>query len=297
MEKKTIFTHCNIDIDAVCSLWFALRFILKKNLEEVDIVFKPANWDGEGMSEGDLALDIYAGGRGIKGEFRKNRTHSCFKTLYKKNYEEIDEDLRKIIYSLSEFVDKHDSHGQNFLRSLKINGNEKSEFLTFKGLFQVFWGYKINNDDFSVIQKFFENLNNFIDLEIRKKKIFENLERIDSGKVVLTMNTEIPSGFLSAQGKKIKVYVDDYNLGVVIIDPNLRNEETLSVIRKIVERSGDVFGYGENWFIDPGYRLICRGSRSNPVSTLSKVDPQFLFERLSAFVEKKELEAYLIKSA
>ncbi|MCK9439014.1 MAG: hypothetical protein WC164_01200 [Patescibacteria group bacterium] len=297
MEKKTIFTHCNIDIDAMCSIWFTLRFVLKKNLEEVNVVFKPANWDGEGMSENDLALDIYAGGKGIKGEFKDNRTYSCFKTLFRKNHEKIDSDFKKIIYALSEFIDKHDSQGQNFLRSLKINGSERSEALTFKGLFQVFWGYKINNDDLVVVQKFSENLNNFIDLEIRKKKIFENLENVDSDKVILTKNVEIPSGLLSAQGKKIKVYVDGFNVGVVIIDPNLRNEETFAVIRKVVERSGEFFGYGDNWFIDPGYRLICRGSRNNIVKTPSKVDPQFLFERLKSFVEKKELETYLTKNS
>ncbi len=294
MEKKTIFTHCNIDIDAMCSVWFTLRFILKTNLEKVKLVFKPANWDGEGMDENDLALDIHAGGRGIKGEFKNGRTHSCFQTLFNENFDKIDPEFYKTIYSLSAFIDKHDSEGQNFLRAIKINGNEKSELLTLKGLFQVFWAYKINNGDLDVIKKFSENLDNFIDLEIKRKKIFENLDKVDPGKVILTKNVEVPSGFLAFQGKKIKVYIDGYNVGVVIIDPNFGNEETLNVIREVVERAGDSFGYGDNWSVGQDYRLICRGSRSSPVTTPSKVNPQKLFERLQAYVEKKELEAHLL---
>lgn len=294
-EKRSIFTHCNVDIDAMCSVWFALRFIFKTKLENVNLVFKPANWDGVGVMDGDLALDIYAGGKGIKGEFRYNKIHSCFQTLVNRNIREIDPEIRKIIRSLSSFIDKHDSEGANFLRVMKISGHERSDFLNLKGLFQVFWGYKLHNNDYEVVKKFSENLDNFIELELRKKEVSKNLEETSSDKIILTRNIDVPSGFLLAQGKKMKVYVDNNNLGVVIIDRNLRTDETVSIIEEVVKEAGEKFDYGDNWFVDPSKRLICRGSRTSPVSTPSKVDPEILLQKLQSYLEKKEMEDYLFK--
>ncbi len=71
-----IFTHFVVDLDAVCSVWAAKQFI--SGAKGATVEFRPANWDGKEMAEGDLALDIDAGGRGMKGEKGENGiVHSC----------------------------------------------------------------------------------------------------------------------------------------------------------------------------------------------------------------------------
>ena len=75
-----VYTHFNLDLDAAASLWFARKFI--PGAREAEVLFVSASWDGAGIAEGDLALDISAGGRGIKGETHDDgRVGSCFAAL------------------------------------------------------------------------------------------------------------------------------------------------------------------------------------------------------------------------
>ena len=77
-----IFTHQNPDLDAilsVCMLWhYADAFRGAK------VVLVPANWDGASLGYGDIAVDLEAGGHGIKGVVDDDGTvHSCFAALMK----------------------------------------------------------------------------------------------------------------------------------------------------------------------------------------------------------------------
>ena len=71
-----IFTHTRPDLDALASVWFTIRFVLAVALDEVEVYFVPASWNGSAL-EGrfacpalrreDHALDIDVQGRGNKG--------------------------------------------------------------------------------------------------------------------------------------------------------------------------------------------------------------------------------------
>lgn len=296
MKKTRIFTHVSIDMDAACSVWFFLKFILKKKPGEVEIIFKPANWDGQEIEEGDFALDIYAGGKGIKGEFKYNRTRSCLMSLLDHNLESVDKEIRRAVVSLTTFVDKHDSEGIGSLKKLKFSEAEKGDLVDLRGLLKVFMGYhtNVNNDDYQIFIKFFENLENHFNLISKSREIKENLKCVDPNtKVAFVKNSHVPSGLLFNQGKKVVVYVDGNDLGVVVGDSRLKSDELVSVVREIVEEAGEKFGEGENnWFIDPGKRLICRGSRKSPATKPSKVNPEKLFDSLVSFVDKFEAQIY-----
>lgn len=104
-RKRSVYTHVSVDIDAVSSVWFASRFIYPD--ENLDIKFVPANWDGQGMEIGDLALDISAGGKGLKGKTDKSgRVHSCFASLV---FDCKDREVKKALKSLAYLIDKHDA--------------------------------------------------------------------------------------------------------------------------------------------------------------------------------------------
>lgn len=75
-----IFTHINVDLDATASVWAARYFMA--NMAGAPVEFRPADWDGAEMIQGDIAVDINAGGRGIKGEKGLDGTvHSCFASI------------------------------------------------------------------------------------------------------------------------------------------------------------------------------------------------------------------------
>lgn len=296
MDKKRIFTHISVDIDAVASIWFFLKFILRKTPADVEIIFKPANWDGGEMGRDDIALDISAGGKGIKGEFKYNRTRSCLLSLAEKYQEKIDQEIKKEVISLVNFIDKHDAEGQKYFKHFRAPENEKAYFADFRGLFRVFMGHQSNpvNNDYQVFLKFYENLENHFNLILKANEVRERLEKVDSStKIAFLENNHIPSGVLFNQGKKIIIYLDGNDLGVVIGDPRLRNDELVGIITDIVEAAGERFGIGEkNWFLDPGKRLICRGSKKSPAPSPSKVDPRILHDKLLAYLEEVEGRVY-----
>lgn len=102
-----IFTHFNVDLDAVCSVWAAREFI--PGARSAAVEFRPANWDGNGMSEGDLALDMEADGRGIKGEKESDGiVHSCFASIVSQYASPADQ---AALANLVRFVDAQDSRG------------------------------------------------------------------------------------------------------------------------------------------------------------------------------------------
>jgi hypothetical protein len=102
-----VYTHINVDLDAALSVAAAKEFI--PGAREAELVFVPANWDGEGMDDGDLALDIRAGGRGIKGEQCSDTTvGSCLALIVATHASEADQEA---LSSLVSYVDAQDAHG------------------------------------------------------------------------------------------------------------------------------------------------------------------------------------------
>jgi hypothetical protein len=289
MEKIKIYTHKSPDIDAVASVWFLLRFILKKNLNEVEIIFKPANWDGEEMTRNDYAVDISAGGRGVKGRQKGSRVGSAFMFLFKKA--ELSYFERKSLNNLAYFIEEHDSGGINAWRYLKLDEKNKFSFFVFAGLMTILHAYQKTNSELNTCLKIFEILDNYLEMLVVDKKNFE--EANDSveifGKVALIRNakTRINSNLFN-QGFKLVVYVDDYNIGVLSRDGDPRADNPMT--RNAVFEAGEVMGEGENWFAHPSGRLFCRGSRKSPVSTPSKVDPVKLAEAANIYLSQLEKE-------
>ena len=77
-----IFTHVNPDLDALMSVVAARLYY--PAARGAEIILKPANWDGAGMDPDDIAVDMEAGGRGMKGEKGDGVVHSCFALIMTK---------------------------------------------------------------------------------------------------------------------------------------------------------------------------------------------------------------------
>ncbi|MFA5420888.1 MAG: hypothetical protein WC280_02610 [Patescibacteria group bacterium] len=287
MKKIRIYTHNSPDIDAVASVWFFLRFILRKSINEVEIIFKPANWDGEEMRENDVALDISAGGRGIKGDQKGSKVGSAFMSLFKKA--ELGHFEKKSLSSLAYFIEEHDSKGISSWRYLRIDERNKLSFYTFAGLMTILHSYQITNSEYDTCLKIFEILDNYLQMLVVEKRNFEEANKNVEvfGKVALVKNakTRINNNLFN-QGFKLVVYVDDDNIGVLSRDGNPRADNYM--VKEIVLKSGENLGDGDNWFAHPSGRLFCRGSRKSPVLTPSKVDPKKLAEAASIYLSRLE---------
>lgn len=102
-----IFTHQNVDLDAVMSVAAWLEFVDPT----AEVVFVPANFDGARMEEGDIALDLDVGGRGIKGDFDGAVIHSCLARIVHDHASESDQ---RALEPLVKFVNAQDAHGSAY---------------------------------------------------------------------------------------------------------------------------------------------------------------------------------------
>lgn len=152
MERKArrVITHQNIDLDAGGSSWFWKRFVDPK----VEIVFESAEWDGP-MEHGDVALDIRAGGRGVKGELEDGVRHSCLAILARKYCTGC---KLLALKPIVDFVDAQDSHGSAFKFLAPGLNTGIRETLTFTSLNAVLRAVQsiFPRDDRKSLERMFE---------------------------------------------------------------------------------------------------------------------------------------------
>src|SRR3990167_6169937 len=134
-----IFTHVNPDLDAALSVCAAWMFVPGAQTAEVE--FRPANWDGSGMTGGDIALDLDAGGRGIKGKKDADGTvHSCFAEIVERYAPSGDQ---KALSPLVAYVDIHDTQGAAIRRLVPGVSPEVYKILAATSLNSIFVAFKI----------------------------------------------------------------------------------------------------------------------------------------------------------
>lgn len=270
-----IFTHFSVDLDAVSSVWAWRTFV--PGYEEAEILFRPANWDGSEMEEGDVALDLDAKGKGLKGEKGENgEVHSCLASIVVRYASEEDQTALRHLVA---FVDAQDAYGS---AARHLVGKERPgvETLEATGLNAVLRALQAvrPRDDAWVVEQFSLILNGFLKAgraRLRAEKEADRAELIGNGQVAICRDNRefATNGILFERGVRVIVYQDGYNLGLIRAgDEELRMDDP--ELRAVVEAAGEL----NEWFAHPAGFLFCRGSRKAPAETPSRVDPRKLAE-------------------
>lgn len=270
-----IFTHFVVDLDAVCSVWAAKQFI--SGAKDATIEFRPANWDGKEMADGDLALDIDANGRGMKGEKGEGGiVHSCIASIVVNHASPADQ---LALASLVRFVDAQDAHGSAVKFLAPEASRESQETLAMTGLNAVLRALQATHsrNDALVVERMSEILSGMLQAgRARQRAVVEadKAEILDGGKVAIVVNSRefATNGVLFEEhGVRVIIYVDGNNLGVIRHgDESLRMDH--AELRAVVEAEAS------EWFAHPAGFLFCRGSRKAPAENPSKVNPRTLAE-------------------
>lgn len=279
---KRIFTHFNVDLDAVASVWAVKTFI--SDMAESEVEFKPANWDGSELEEGDMAVDISAGGKGIKGETGENGVvHSCFAYIVKKYASDNDQ---KALTNLVEFIDAQDAHGLAVNYFIPDVANKEKFILAATGINAVLRALQAVHprNDLLVIERMSEIFTGML-YSGRARQLAEieaeRAEILEGGKVAIVKNAKqfATNGILYDKGIQAIVYIDGNNLGLI-----RSNTVKLSMshpnIVAIVKEAGEL----NEWFAHSAGFLFCRGSRKAPAETKSKVDPKKLANMLNSLL-------------
>lgn len=304
-----ILTHLHLDLDAVASVWFALRFILKvksgeekdrqvsfialktaKDLKEffvrdddsgqIEIIFIPAAWDGSALKDGDLALDIEAGSGGIKGERDEDGTvHSCFMSLVQ-NYAG-DQKVSSILKNLAQVIDHHDAYGSNGERVSPLDwAEDRKRFQLFSSSFLILQAFRssFNGSDQKICQRMIEFFDGWFRLSFEEtyesEDVLESIKKV--GKVAI---------LFQEKGKKFNrvrrtvfssnfeayIYVDGCDMGIIVKDPFRVRADDRRILKVIRKKK-------EEWFTHSKGYLISWGSRKSPAELPSQVNPFDLAE-------------------
>jgi hypothetical protein len=299
-----IYTHVNPDLDAVTSVWLYRNFILPLQsivqegpLKAPEVTFVPANWDGAGMEKGDVALDIDAGGKGIKGKkLSDGRVMSCFTSLME-NY--LTKVQKMILRPLGEYVDAQDSTGDAVLTILSeadfyldhVGGDgfyrpwRRSDVpasLRVSTLTSVLGAIArhANGDHQKTIELFSIILDGiYANGQDRLSAESEAFRAIHWKHVALIRDARYmaTNGILFERGARFVIFVDGHNLGV------LRKDTETVHLGKVVEPIIRKLAPGElhEWFFHSAGFLAARGTRKAPSQMPSMVDPERLAEAIS----------------
>ncbi len=266
-----------VDLDAACSIWAAKQFI--PGAKDAAAEFRPANWDGNDMAEGDLAVDIPAGGRGMKGEKGENGiVHSCIASIVAQYASPSDQSA---LASIVRFVDAQDAHGSTVKFLVPGVNREAQETLAMTGLNAVLRALQATHprNDAIVCERMSEILSGMLQAGRARQRAAAEADKadvLDGGKVAIVTNSREfgTNGVLfDERDIRVIVYVDGCNLGIIRHgEEKLRMDHT--ELRAVVEAAGEV----SDWFAHPAGFLFCRGSRKAPAENLSKVNPRTLAE-------------------
>lgn len=268
-----VITHFNLDLDAVSTLWAVRTFV--PGYADAEATFVPANWNGE-MRDGDIAVDINAGGRGLKGEKRADGTIGSALSLILDRYASPSD--RAALSSLVAFVDAQDAHGSAVKWLAPEASQEGQLVLGETGLNAVFRAFQARfpRNDQQVADRMSEVFDGMLTAGRARQRAEVEADRaeiIGDGTVAIVRNARefATNGVLYGRGVRVIVFIDGDNLGVI-----REGEEPLRMdhpdLVAVVEAAGEQLGDGpDRWFAHPAGFMLAWGSRKAPATSPSRV--------------------------
>lgn len=288
-----IFTHGNVDLDNVASVWAAWRFI--PEAADAPVCFVPANWNGHGYGrkDGDLLLDLTSG---IKGEMRDGRRHSCFALLMKQYASASDQ---AALEPLIELVDAADSSG-NAYRAIAPNLTlEQARLFNRTSLSATLEALKQSATDDEALRI----MSRIFDGYLKRGRSFQRTQQ-------LIMDPRYVQIFTSTHGLKVYLAGPDLHLSsaifeadplaaFVIYQANLgkeygvhRNDQlphlviANQIVLDAIKQAGEKLADRDGWFNHPNGFLFCWGTKKAPARRASRVLPEDLVKALIAYLDQ-----------
>ena len=278
MKEIKIFTHKGVDLDACCSVWAIKEFFIRDRNATVTVHFRPANWDGDGMGPDDFAVDIVAGGRGIKGKQDKDGTvHSCFATLMRERF--VPKVDKRAFAKIIKFVDAQDAHGSAVKFLAPDLSPDVASIFAAVNINVVLRALQVRHGDDLFVLEFISDILSGMLMMARAKQgpalaEADRAEILYDDKVAVSIGgvEHATNGIIFAKYRvRVIVYTHGHNIGVIregLETLRMDHDDILEDIRKAGEE-------GE-WFAHSKGFKISRGSRTSPVDGPSKVNPYTL---------------------
>lgn len=308
-----VYTHFNVDIDAMLAVWAVVRFVLHHtkfspgtgSQSQVHIKFKSADWDGSGMTENDIAIDILAGGRGIKGDaLSDNKGYgSAFAKIM---YEHAPEPVREALKDMIEFVEVHDSQGgapwkiiqpeKSRTEEERKRLNRAAEMWKRTGIVTLTKSLRSGlGDDLETVMVVGRAMDGMLKLRLEEMHVDEKERKEQTlaktqwfgtkNRVALVYDGGyIERTILLKSGARIVVSLDHGGKSAGIVRSSkvsLRMDHPY--IQAVIDAASET-----GWYAQPDGRSNVRGSAKAPVDTPSKVDLVALAKAAARALEEQQ---------
>ena len=270
MGQRRLFTHVQPDLDAAASVWGMRTFVDS----DFEVHFVPASWDGDGILDGDEAVDLDCGMKGTRPDGARG---SAFKEIMEKYAPKADQSA---LWWLIEYVDLQDTHGAVVRRITPDNTDGKTiGILTGASLNNVLLAQKRQFDTdlewVDYAHPIFDNL-----LEEGRSRARAQLEADKAtwfgDHVALLLEADEPTtaGVLFGRGALVVVANNGPNLRAVRRhDQTFRmDQDPVTTIIPVEER--------DSWFIHPAGFLVAHGTKKSPATEPSKLSPERLAQAM-----------------
>lgn len=273
-----IHTHRSVDLDACASDWAVRQFV--PGAKDAITIFHPVKWDGVDMEEGDIAVDIQAGGRGIKGKREDNgRTHSSFACIIETHAPTSDQ---QALAELVDFIDTQDTYGSFLDKRADGIDDHTRTILRLTGLNAILRYIQrcFPGNDRVVVGRMGEIFSGFLEsgrARIQARVDVQCAEILSGGTVAVMndLNFAVLHVLFEEKDVRIVVFVKGDNIVVY-----RANDETVRLnhplLIEVIERAGEEAveepRSGQWFYHSAGFRLSWGGSKA-PAETKSGVDP------------------------
>jgi len=274
---KTVYTHVNVDLDNASSI--ALMMLHNKEISLENIKLVPSSWEPgpDGLKPGDLAIDIFAGGHGIKGKDllinNENKLGSAF-TLILENM--IDKGVYyKAFQPLADFLDSLEAVG-NWSSFYKDAGYKiPSDFPTILQAFSAL-KFKFKKDDFKILEHWAIIIEGLLEKELSRERAIKDADRAHwfAPHIAYIKNAKEPftSGVLYHRGAKFLIF-----------------ERTSINTLGVRTRPGSKVDLGKHlkellpeWFHHPSGFMSCWGSDKAPQESPPQIEAETLADYVLA---------------
>lgn len=295
MERR-IYTHRSPSVSSCLAIIVAIKYILRESLDNFfkqknwrdRIQFKDANWSGKEMTKRDIAINIFAGGKGIQGSYEEgSKVTSALLNIFEQYAPYRDQMIMgDVIWYVNEEDITSDAIGSLLLSTY--------EHVIAKDVKKILWAGSIcpiyralqwanNYDDKKVIKIFAgvyegmlaEGIKNLKLPDLYEKRaVVHRVHGSEKCIVVLDMNgapLSLCRYALEKEKVEIIIFKNGKDIGLIRAN-NSKFPVDHQLIRDVINKAGEKVGKKQGeWAISPSKHQICRGSHSAPVETASKV--------------------------
>lgn len=273
-----LYTHLDLDVDTAASIWLWKRIYED---EEWELGLKPATWDGEGLGEDDVAIELDAKGEGIRSRrLPDGAVLSCFRVLLRDHLpEDMDHEetqrLEQLVGPIADILDAQRRDG-----NLSRLGYPPRYGIY--GLTGTYLALKYTcRDESELLEVFSRILEGFVRLAELSCDVNRLAREVDMfGEVAVLLDQDNPGlhRAIFRRGARFLVFKDGNNLGVLREARERRHLGEL--LRNRIPEDG--------WFFHPRGHLAARGTRRAPAKDTSRFTPHDIARILAEALAETE---------